>query len=490
MTPRDPGTRAAGPFSWRFTAPLLLGASLNPVNSSLLATALTPIARSLDVPAGRVAVLVAALYLACAVAQPTAGKVAEEFGPRRVFMTGAGLVVAGAVLGATGGSLAALVAARVLIGIGTSAAYPTAMLLIRRRAADAGLREPPGRVLGALSVAGQATMALGLPVGGVLVGAAGWRWTFLVSIPFALAALAMTWAWIPRDPAGGRRGSARGTAARIDAAGIAGFGGAMTALLVFLMALPDVNAAALTTALVLGAALVAWELRAGNPFIDVRLLARNLALVRTYARVALTQLGVYSVMYGVTQWLEDGRGLSAEQAGLLVLPMSGLAVVITRPVARRNLVRGALVAASTASLLGSTGMLFLGTSAPVWTIVCVTLLFGVTVGTQSAGNQTALYTQAPAGQIGTASGLFRTFAYLGSIGSSTLTGVVFHDRVTDGGLHTIAIVLVGVSAAVLVMVLADRSLGGRARDGRAGRPEPDERHRPRKHHRRHKESHA
>ncbi|MFR9726160.1 MFS transporter [Streptomyces sp. MS19] len=459
--PAAPAARTDGgarPFSWRFTTPLLLGASLNPVNSSLLATALTPIAASLGVPVGRVAVLVAALYLASAIAQPTAGKLAEEFGPRRVFLTGAALVVAGGTAGALGQDLPTLVAARVLIGVGTSAAYPTAMLLIRRRAADAGLAEPPGRVLGALSVAGQATLALGLPAGGLLVGAAGWRWTFLASVPFALAALAMTWAWIPRDPPVARRGSAREVLARLDVAGIAGFGGAMTALLVFLMALPEPAWAALVPAAVLAAALTAWELRARAPFLDVRLLASNLPLVRTYLRVALTQLGVYTVMYGVTQWLEAGRGLSAEQAGLLVLPMSGLAVLVTRPVARRNMLRGALVAAAAASLAGSAGMLLLGTSAPVVAVVGVTLAFGVTVGTQAAGNQTALYLQAPAGRIGTAAGLFRTSAYTGSIASSTLTGVVFHDEVTDAGLHTIAVVLIAVSAVVLLMVLTDRAL--------------------------------
>ncbi|WP_291415074.1 hypothetical protein [Actinophytocola sp.] len=90
--------------------------------------------------------------------------------------------------------------------------------------------------------------------------------------------------------------------------------------------------------------------------------------------------------------------------------------------------------------------------------VAVTLLFGVTTGTSVVGNQTALYAQAPADQIGTASGLFRTFSYTGSIASATITGMVFRTEVTDRGLHTIAVILVAGGAAVLLMTVLDRRL--------------------------------
>jgi hypothetical protein len=64
----------AHPFSWRFTTPLFIGSALNPINSSLIATALVPIARGLGVSIGQTAALITALYLASAIAQPTAGK--------------------------------------------------------------------------------------------------------------------------------------------------------------------------------------------------------------------------------------------------------------------------------------------------------------------------------------------------------------------------------------------------------------------------------
>jgi hypothetical protein len=45
--------------------PLVMGSALNPVNSSVIATALVPIAVALHVPVGRTSILVSSLYLAC-----------------------------------------------------------------------------------------------------------------------------------------------------------------------------------------------------------------------------------------------------------------------------------------------------------------------------------------------------------------------------------------------------------------------------------------
>ena len=447
-------------FSRRFVTPLFLGSTLNPINSTLIATALVPIARAVHVAVGRTSVLVAALYLACAVAQPTAGKLSEQLGPRRVFLAGLGIIFVAGIVGAVAPNLTTLIVARVLVGIGTSAGYPSAMLLIRRRADWAGMAAPPGNVLGGLSIAGTATVAVGPPIGGVLVGWFGWQSAFLINIPVAVLALAMTLAWIPRDaPAAPER--ARALVARIDLVGIVGFGGAVSALLVFLLALPELRWPALAVAIVAAGALVWWELRVATPFFDVRRLASNQALTRTYARATFTLLGVYSVLYGLTQWLQAGRGYSAEEAGLLILPMGAVAAVVIRPIAARNLIRGPLIAAALSMLVASIGLLFLTGESPVVLIVAVTLVFGVTTGTTTTGNQTALYVETPADQLGTASGLLRTFSYIGSIASSTITGIVFRDHVTDHGLHSLAAILVAVAAVVLVMTIADRRLGPR-----------------------------
>ncbi len=446
------------PFSWRFTTPLFIGSALNPINSSMIATALVPIAVGLHVSVGQTASLVTALYLASAIAQPTAGKVAEVFGARRVFLAGIVLVFLGGVAGGVAQNLLMLVIARVLIGLGTSCAYPSAMMLIQRRAAAAGMEKPPGGVLGGLQIAGIATASLGLPIGGVLVEAAGWRWVFLINVPVALIALAAALIWIPRDPAQRAPKNAREVVSRIDLTGILGFAAGMTTLLTFLFSLPEPNWAMLAAAVILFVALTMWELRAAHPFVDVRLLVRNGPLTRTYLRYALVALCVYVVLYGITQWLEAGRGMSALGAGLLLLPMSVISGVVVAPISRRNLVRGPVIVAAIASLVGAAGVLFLTSDTGVIWIVLITLVFGIALGTAASGNQIALYTQAPPDQLGVASGLFRTFGYIGSIASSAITGIVFHAGVSDGGVHLIAFIMVGVSILAVALSVLDRGL--------------------------------
>jgi predicted MFS family arabinose efflux permease len=156
--------------------------------------------------------------------------------------------------------------------------------------------------------------------------------------------------------------------------------------------------------------------------------------------------------------MQAARGLSPEQAGLVLLPLGAVAALVSQPVSRRNLVRGPLIACAFFMLLASVATLFITVHSPVIALVGVMVLFGVVVGTTSVGNQTALYLQSPPESLGTASGLSRTFGYIGSIASATITSIAFHTSVSDAGLHDMALILTGVAAAVLLLTLLDRQL--------------------------------
>ena len=75
-------TRETPAFPKTFIMAMIFGVGLNPVNSTLISTALAPISHDLRIDAGRATLLISALYLTCAIAQPTAGKLSEIIGPR------------------------------------------------------------------------------------------------------------------------------------------------------------------------------------------------------------------------------------------------------------------------------------------------------------------------------------------------------------------------------------------------------------------------
>ena len=204
--------------------------------------------------------------------------------------------------------------------------------------------------------------------------------------------------------------------------------------------------------------LVRWELRVENPFLDVRLLASNLPLTRTYIRNGLTLLGTYVILYGLTEWIQVAHGVSAYEAGLILMPMGALSAISARVVARRTDLRRPLIASAIFSLLGAVAVLFLTSDSPIVAIVAVTALFGLMSGSSNVANQTALYTQAPAHVVGTASGLLRTFGYVGSIAAATITGVAFRSGVDDTGLRHVSLILIGIGTLVLLMTVFDRQL--------------------------------
>jgi predicted MFS family arabinose efflux permease len=450
--------RVEKPFPWRFTFPLLLGSTLNPINSSMIATGLVAIAADFHTGPGPTATLVSVLYLCSAVMQPTMGKLSTLFGARRIFLIGIGILLLGGAIGAVAPSFGFLLLSRALIGVGTSAAYPTAMALVRRRADERGIGVP-SRVLGNFSIASQITTVFGLPIGGVLAGAFGWRALFLVNVPLAIVTFAFAFFGVAKDPSTAvqDRGS---TLKAIDLPGIALFAGAVVTLLIFLSDLTAPVWWLLAVSVALIAGFIVWERRIGQPLIDVRMLARNAPLQRTYLRQTLIGLGIYSALYGASQWMEGGAGLSSLSVGLILLPLSGASIVLARLNSNKGWVRWPLIAGATALIL--TGIVILlithSSSILVVSLIGMTLLFGVTNGFSGFANQAALYIQAPAADIAVAAGLYRTFGYIGAIFSSSLIGIVFGAHVTDAGFHRLGWVIIGIGVASLLLTVIDRRI--------------------------------
>jgi MFS family permease len=436
-------------FDRRLIAPMVLGSVLNPVNSSMVAVALAPIGVAFGAPAAETAWLVSGLYIATAIGQPVVGRLVDTQGPRRLFLAGSTLVGLAGLLGAFAPTLWLLVVSRVLLGFGTCAGYPAAMYLLRSESRRTG-QESPAAILTLLSVSTQTIAAIGPTLGGLLIGFGGWHTIFLVNVPLALAALALGALRLPRTRI------ARGSRAAIDLAGIATFAGTLVALLLFLMR-PAVDRWWLPlVAALAAAAFVARELRAADPFIDLRVLTGNGALIRTYARSLLSATVAYSFLYGFTQWLEIGRGLSTSGTGLILLPMSLVGLGVSALTGRRPEVHAKLVVGGVSMVAASALMLLLGPQSPIWLIVVVAALVGVNQGLQNLGNQNALYFQADPARTASSAGLLRTFFYLGAIIAATTNGALLGSGTSD--LTAFATFLVVVSVALVVLTVLDRAL--------------------------------
>ncbi len=131
--------------------------------------------------------------------------------------------------------------------------------------------------------------------------------------------------------------------------------------------------------------LVAQELRASSPFVDLRMLAKQPTLVWLYAQFAGVNLVFYGVFFGLPIWLQDVRGFTAAQAGMLLIPLAGIGILASPVAARIVSRRGpspAIIIGSVALLVGSIPLIAFGDTTPV----AVILLVGAVLGLPTAFN--------------------------------------------------------------------------------------------------------
>ncbi|GAB3448473.1 MFS transporter [Actinophytocola sediminis] len=441
-------------FDRRLITPMVLGNVLNPINSSIIAVALVPIGLAFGAPPSETAWLVSALYLATAVGQPVAGRLVDMVGPRPLYLVGAATVGVAGVLGAVAPNLPVLVVARVLLGLGTCAGYPAAMYLIRH---DGGAN--PSGALTVLAVSGQAVAAGGPPLGGLLIDVGGWQATFLVNVP--LAALCLVYG-ARRLPGGGRRPAQR---VPLDLPGMGLFAVALTALLLFMMDPASWYLA--VVALAAGAGFAVRELRVADPFVDLRVLGGNVPLLVTFVRTLVTFSVAYSFLFGFTQWLEHGRGLSATVAGLVLLPTFLVAILSSTITGRRAQVRGKLIVGGVTQVSACALLLFVQGDTPVWALVGISALIGIPQGLNSLGNQNAMYYQADPARVAASAGLLRTFSYLGAMLAGAVGGAVFGHGADTAGMHELAWLMLGCAVLFLAASVFDpavRRVGARPGD--------------------------
>ncbi|MGH2456237.1 MAG: MFS transporter, partial [Candidatus Limnocylindria bacterium] len=170
------------------------GAILVPLNSTMLAVALPSVMAEFDVSAAAVASLVTVYLGSVVIALPLAGALGDRFGHRRIFLLGVVAFAAASLLAAAAGAFAMLLVARVLQA-GSGSLISTSSLALVRAASPAARR---GAAFGVFEMLVSTSAAVGPFVGGLIVAALDWRWTFLLAAPVATVAALSVGLWHPQ----------------------------------------------------------------------------------------------------------------------------------------------------------------------------------------------------------------------------------------------------------------------------------------------------
>lgn len=442
-------------------AGLSLGTALNPLNSSMIAVALVVLRADFGLDVAAVTWVITSFYLASAAGQPVMGRLADRFGPRRMFMLGMGTVAITCALAPFSPNFALLCVARAVMALGTATAYPSAVVMIGSIAQRAGTES--SRPLGRIQMANTSAAAVGPVAGGLLVGQVGWEALFLVNVPLALAALFIVRKVAPADGVR-ERGSLARLAKDSDIPGIAGFVGS---LLLVMMALLDVAPGyrwwLLGAGTVLAGLFVLRELRFSPPFLDLRLLGRNRPLMLVYLGFAVFSSVYYFVFFGLPQLLQEAGGYDPGLVGLLMLPLAAMSVLAT-PWAVRAMgtfgVRNVLIAGVVLLTAVAALMWLLTGSLAIPLVLALTTLMGVPYGAVGIATNQGMFLSVGPQERGVAAGIYQTCRYVGAITATVMIGVFAGGGVDQASWGLMVLAMLVLSAVAFGVTLLWRAPKG------------------------------
>ncbi|WP_053960771.1 MFS transporter [Sulfobacillus thermosulfidooxidans] len=180
---------------YRVLTALIMASILIPLNSTMIATELDPIAQSLSTSLSSVVWVVTTYLIMMAAVQPIAGKLGDLYGSRRIFNLGLWLFLLSSITGAMIPEFFALIAARLGQALGGAMIIPNAMAIARHSFPEDSLRESLG-IIGMAQGLGAATGPL---LGSILTHLGGWPAMFWINVPVIASALITSALALPHD---------------------------------------------------------------------------------------------------------------------------------------------------------------------------------------------------------------------------------------------------------------------------------------------------
>ncbi len=416
------------------------------LDSTIVALALPSIRRDLGMSATGLQWVMNGYLLVIAALVVTGGRIGDMFGRRTVFTLGLIVFAGGSVLSGAAWSEGAVIAGRVVQGIGAAAMLPLSLAIV----CDAFPAERQARALGIWAAISALALAAGPLIGGLLVDL-DWRLIFWINVPvLAYGALVMLLVVAEtRDETATHQ---------LDIAGLVVLAAGLIAVVLALVESSEWGMASARTLglLVVGLALLVafWlvEHRVTQPIVEFSLFRNRPYFGASAAAFAL--VGAYwSLIFFQPQYLQDALGYSATTTGLLVLPVTAPMIVIS-PLAGRLIARfGARVLMTAGMLCGLAGLIFLTQTTEASGYARVLpgyLLFGISLGLVYAPMSTAAMAVMPAEKTGIASGVLAMDRVLAGALGLAATGAVFQSLISE---HSFAVAL-GRSNWVLVGLVA------------------------------------
>jgi EmrB/QacA subfamily drug resistance transporter len=406
---------------------VVVGAIMTILDATIVNVALPTLGHDLHTSIATVQWMPTVYLLAFASVIPLSGWAAARFGAKRVWIASLATFMAGSLLAGLAPSIGALIAFRVIQGLGGGMIMPLGQAMLAQVAGPKRM----GRVMSVIGVPMLLVPVFGPLIGGSLIQAASWRWIFFVNLPVGLAAIVLAARLLPAStPRPGQRLDARG--AVLLSGGLA----------LFLYGLAEVAGHAQATApgallpMVGGAVAVAMfvrhALRVPKPLLDLRLFGD-----RGFATGAAANFVVGTALFGalllLPLYFEIVRGQSPLRTGLLLVPQGlgaalsiSLAGYLTDKVGAPRVVPVGVALA----MAGTAWYTQIGAHTSYVATVLALLLIGLGMGATVTPAMAAAFQGLPARAMGQATSAINVVQRVAGALGSALLAVVLQQSMT------------------------------------------------------------
>lgn len=409
------------PNPWLVLLSVALGLFMVVVDMSILNIALPQIAGSLQAGMGSIQWTLIAYTLLMTTLVPLFGRVSDVIGRKRLFILGMATFTVGSLLAALSPTILWLIGARLVQAVG-GALIATNTLAIITDVFPEGKR---GVAMGAQAVLVSGGAAIGPTLGGFLVTHFGWEAIFLVNLPIGLLASLLALRILPPLRSHRVREPLDWPGAGLLVTGLASILLAVTQGAAWGWSSTPVLALAVV-GVIAGSVFVWWELRVTYPLVDLTLFR-----IRAFSSGQLAGLfgtmAFAAMMFLFPFYWQGLRGLSAQEAGIMMLPLPAVLMVVA-PISGRLSDRfGARVLASAGLLTVAAALLLISridAQTEVWSVLAGLGVLGLGLGMFMAPNNNAVMSSVAPHRRGIASGLLATFRFTGQSAGIAFVGAV------------------------------------------------------------------
>ena len=416
--------------AWRALWALVIGFFMILLDTTIVSTAMPAIMSSMGADISSILWVNSAYLLTFAVPLLVTGRLGDRFGPKNIYLVGLVVFALASLWCGLSGTLASLVMARAVQGLGASMMSPQSMTMITRlfpykhRGAAMGVW---GAIAGIASLVGPIA-------GGLLVDSLGWEWIFFVNLPVAVLCLVMVLKFVPQVQTHSHSFDWLGVILSAVAMFCLVFGieeGETTNWEPFIGPLGSWHL--IIIGVVLLAVFVWWQSKTkAEPLVPLRLFkVRNFSL----ANVAITFMGliITTLSLPMVFFLQNVRGLTPTESALMISPMAVVGIFLAPIIGKKvNKFSPRLLAVPGFALMG-TGIIaysfMMHSDIALWTLLIPSAVQGIGSAMIWPSLSLAATKDLGPADAGAGSGIYNTTRQIGSVLGSALIAVLMDSRV-------------------------------------------------------------